>query len=612
MAKKTKDLFKKSKRFPSRESLYSSKSLLSSSSDEVGREIESAAYMEEFLKDRRRYKPNIDFTDPKNFVRFGSAKEYYKKAIENIYKTYPYDGSLKERIEWHNSSSYFDNYLFEYEYPRTNGYISIGQNWTADSVTANDGIDKIVAASSPQYISIKGGPNGPQAPAYDPNYEKRITYKNPEQKANIYDAEINQKQNLTIDGATGNTVEFWLKLPTATATGQDSPSHAYFDLWNESTARAASGKYGRFLIETRLDKDLDGTYTDNSLFHITYMSGTAGAERCPIGPTSLLTSENITLSDWNHYAFVARNNPTGSDHILFDLYINGYQVDSVHTGSQISEVITGPFNANIGAYRYNPAPNLAVSDGEGSISGSFFDEFRFWKKARNQKDIDLYWFTQIGGGTNTDYGLENSKYTGSLNPVDLGIYYKFNEGILGTNSDSVVLDYSGRVSNGTYNNYSIANSMPALRFTSSAMVESNAAAREHKDPIIYSVHPSVALLETETLAKGIEYDARNTMSLYNMMPLWILDDDEEKNDETIKKLTQIMASYFDELYIQTERINTLKDESYISGSVSGSVYKPLPFADKLLESRGFLNYLQMPLFWRLWQIGTMRESLKQN
>ena len=573
MAKKTKDLFKK--KHPTGASLYASKNLASASSEQIGREVESAAYIEQFIKDKNRYKPNIDFTNPSNFVRFGSAREYYEKSIENIYKTYPYDGSLKERIEWHNSSSYFDNYFFEYEYPRTNGYISIGQNWTVDSTAAQDAVDKIVAASFPQYISIKGGPHGPQAPSYDANYEDVITYKDSEQKANVFNSDNNQKQNLTIDGDFGNTVEFWLKLPSDYDTGQDSPSYAYFDLWNESTDKTSGGEYGRFLIETRLDKTLDGTYTDDSLFHITYMSGNDGAERAKLGPVSLTGSENLTLSNWNH--------------LLFDLYINGYKVDTVHTGSQISEVKTGPFNANIGAYRYNPAGNLSVSNGEGSISGSFFDEFRFWKKTRNQKDISLYWFTQIGGGTNTDYGLKNSKYTGSLNPVDLGVYYKFNEGIVGDGQDANVLDYSGRVSNGTYNNYSNASTMPALRFTASAMVEASASAREHKDPIIYSNHPTIVTLRQETTAKGIEYDSRNSMALYNMMPLWILDDDEEKDKKTIKKLTQIMASYFDELFIQTERINKLKEEAYISGSISGSVYKPIPFANKLLESRGFIT-----------------------
>ena len=79
MAKRTKDLFRK--KYPSRASKYASKNLLSSSSDSIGREVESALYTEQFIKDRDRYKPNIDFTDPSNFVRFGSAKEYYEKSI---------------------------------------------------------------------------------------------------------------------------------------------------------------------------------------------------------------------------------------------------------------------------------------------------------------------------------------------------------------------------------------------------------------------------------------------------------------------------------------------------------------------------------------------------
>ena len=49
---------------------------------------------------------------PENFARYGSAKKYYGDAIRNIYKTYPYDGSLYERLDWQNSSSYVAIYMF--------------------------------------------------------------------------------------------------------------------------------------------------------------------------------------------------------------------------------------------------------------------------------------------------------------------------------------------------------------------------------------------------------------------------------------------------------------------------------------------------------------------
>ena len=114
---------------------------------------------------------------------------------------------------------------------------------------------------------------------------------------------------------------------------------------------------------------------------------------------------------------------------------------------------------------------LSTFSGGGNASASF-DEFRFWKTARTENDIKSYWFTQVGAGTNTD--TANTK---------LGIYFKFNEGITGNStSDQTVLDYSGRVSNGLYKNYS-----STARNTGSAMVLS-AAEREFKDPIIYPSH----------------------------------------------------------------------------------------------------------------------------
>ena len=564
----------------------STKNLASSSAQSVFKELESVSYVDSFLRDKERYKPNVDFSDPKNFVRFGSAEEYYVKAIENIYKTYPYDGSAKERYDWHNSSSYFDNYFFEYEYPRTNGFISIGQTWTVDGTADQDSTDKIVAASSPQYISIKGGPHGPSTPVHDVYSGGNLKYQDPKNKSNFYNEEMGQIQNLTIDGATGNTVEFWMKLPVHPSKSQSSPSHAYFDLWNGSTAITSTGDYGRFLIETRLNKSLNGAYVGDSIFYISYGSGSFGVSRAKIGPTTLSGTYGINLADWNHYAFVVQNNITGSDHLEMNLYINGTLIDTVHTGSQVAAVSTGPLNANIGAYRYNPIPSLSVSDGEGSISGSQFDEFRFWKTARSEKQISFNWFTQVAGGTNTDFGKPESKYSGSVNPIDLGVYFKFNEGTTGfTTQDRNIIDYSGRVSNGTYNNYS---NNPKVRFEGSAIVSASAADREFKDPILYENHPQIVALTNNKISEGLEYDSRNPMSMYHMMPQWMLDEDSDKNRFEIKKLTQIISSYFDELYLQTGDINKLRNYTYISGSVSGSMYKPLPFANRLLESRGFL------------------------
>ena len=45
-----------------------------------------------------------------------------------------------------------------------------------------------------------------------------------------------------------------------------------------------------------------------------------------------------------------------------------------------------------------------------------------------------------------------------------------------------------------------------------------------------------------------------------------------------------MASYFDNLYLQIQKIPRLKDINYPYDS---DYEKPLPFADKLLSSRGY-------------------------
>ena len=571
----------------------------SSSVAQVGREIESPGYVKSFLQDKDRFFPDVDFSDPANFAKFGSAEQYYVKAIENIYKFYPYDGSQKERLDWHNSSSYFDNYVFENEYPRTNGLIEVGETWGSAATTINltsIGQSIVKKSDAPQYISIKGGPHGPAIPAYasGSSYEKGLSYKFKDQKSNVYDESIQQEQNLTIDGAKGNTVEFWLQLPTEPSKSQASPSHAYFDLWNENFnfAGGSSLTYGRTILETIFDVDgsgdPDGSYLNDSIFYVTYTSGSSGVQRAKIGPTSLSGNLGIDLSDWNHYSFVMQNNPTGSNHLLLKLYINGNLADTVHTGSQIANVGTLPLNATLGAYRTGPTPAAYTagvnSEGFGTLSGSSIDEFRFWKSARSSQQIGRNWFTQVGGGTNTDYGTTESKFTGSENPVDLGVYYKFNEGITLTSSlDRVTLDYSGRISNGFINNYTAA-----MRSTSSAMVLSNAAEREFKDPVIYSNHPDVNEYEQSASIKGREYDGRNSSYMYNTLPTWVIDQDQDKQRNTTLALNQIIASYFDELALQIDKVPELKNLGYISGSISGSVNKSLPFADRLLTNSGFV------------------------
>ena len=76
-------------------------------------DVESSANAEAKIVEKNRFIPQIDFTSASNFAYFGSAEEYYTRAMTNIADRWPFDGSQKEQTEFLNSSSYIDLYVFE-------------------------------------------------------------------------------------------------------------------------------------------------------------------------------------------------------------------------------------------------------------------------------------------------------------------------------------------------------------------------------------------------------------------------------------------------------------------------------------------------------------------
>ena len=234
------------------------------------------------------------------------------------------------------------------------------------------------------------------------------------------------------------------------------------------------------------------------------------------------------------------------------------------TGSAIGAV-SGSMIAQIGSL-ITSAPGSSAEQGWGKLSGSL-DEFRYWKTKRTDQEISRNWFTRVGGGTNTDQAN-----------TALGVYFKFNEGIYDPISissyDSNILDYSGRISNGVWTGYSLG-----ARSTDSAIILSLASDAEFKDPVVYSSHPSITALSDRLVLSGSVYDTTNNAAIYNSYPEWISDQDEQSG-YGLKELTQIMAEFFDNLQLKIEALPTLKNMVYKDS-------KPLPFANKLLQSVGF-------------------------
>ena len=528
-------------------------------------EIESADNLKALSGKQKAFVPQVDYTDPQSFAKYGSAYLYYESALQRIMDFYPYDGSAAEINNFYNKSLDIEKYIFNSRYPRTNGYVVLSVDGWGTGTKSNDNYGLPAAA---EYITFKGGPNVKSQTGNlkdiipDPSNSKF-------QYNNVYDENLytndglpsdygkgTRTSNLKSDFDTGVTVEFWSK--TGSLATSISEKQVVFDAWNN--ALSSSADYGRITIE------LNAT-ASNSPWLITVQSGATSVFQQTVGTNVTLNS----LEDWKHYAFTLSN--TGSD-FQIELYVDG-ELDDTETISSTTINELNPRNmvGRIGGLLTAPSGSADATlvdnyIGGGKLSGSM-DEFRFWKVRRTAKDIGKNWFTQVRGGANTD-----------IANTTLGLYYKFNEGITATSSiDSVVLDYGGRICNGTWTGYG-SNS----RNTGSAIVSASAAASEYLDPIIYSNHTDVASLRTELLNLGTYHDGQNTSRFLNLIPSWVIEETAEDDNSDLEKLSHIIGAYFDKIYLQISALPKFKHLNYPSSS-----HTPLPFSEHLPASLGLLT-----------------------
>jgi len=509
--------------------------------EQIKEEIESADLLRNKVSVDNRFMPRIDYSDPQNFSFYGSAEKYYEEAMTNIYGYYPFDGSHSEKLKWENDASYLDLHLFENEYPRSVGHAKLGQNYSRTGATSNGYYN----TTTPEYILFSGGPNTGSLSA-----ATSLLHNNFED-LNTLDGDYNQENNLSFSGQRGATVEFWLKKDTFN-TGNESDKQVVVDLWNNKSH--GQEDYCRFRVE--IHPNISGN--ENKIV-AEIMSGTAGSEYIPM-------STGITLSDnsWHHYAVTVKN---GSAKLDVGLYVDGALTTTAATGSIITN-FAGATQGHIGSL-ITSVSGTHGSRGYGKLSGSL-DEFRFWKKARTNKEIGENWRAPIHGGSNTD----------TESGTDLTAYYKFNEGVYDTTNvssyDKRVLDYSGRTTIGHWNGYTTTS-----RKLTSAYEEKGILQSEPKDPIMYSTHPDVSLLSDRLKTSGSLHDTQNNSNFYKSIPSWIVDED----DSDLEYLTQIMSKYFDELHLQVKSLPEIRHLTYPSGSE-----KVFPYGKQNLASHG----LEMP------------------
>ena len=538
---------------------------------EAFQEIESARNLKALSEKQNTYVPQVDYSDPASFAKYGSAYLYYKSSMERVADFFPYDGSDAEINEYHNKSLDIDKYIFNNLYPRTNGYIHISSDgWGTLSGSKYSGFG---LPSSLEYIDFKGGPNtitASNAAALfgNPNSSNTNT-------ANIYDTDIyttaklpsnfgsgSRESNLKSNFDDGVTVEFWAK--TGSLGAALTNKQVFVDIWNNEVSSSAYGGsvganpnpvYGRITIAYQVPLER---------FVITAQSGSTGIFEQKIG-----TSLTGSLSDWKHYAVSFYN--SGSSFIT-NLHVDGKLNDSNSiAGLNVNEINSKNMVGRIGALLSSPSGAAGSAQqtqnmvGAGKLSGSL-DEFRFWKAYRNSHEIAKHYFTQVRGGANTD-----------ISNTTLGLYYKFNEGITGTSTtDSVVLDYSGRISNGTWTGYSTTS-----RNTGSAIISASAAGVEYEDPIIRTNHSDVTSLKKALLDSGSYHDNTSISSMLSMIPSWIVEEQEKAEDGNVQVMSHIIGAYFDKLHLMITALPKFNSQTHTSAS-----YTPLAFAQHLPQSLG--------------------------
>ena len=210
-------------------------------------EVESNQNVEQISTRQQTFIPQVDFSDPENFVKYGSAFLYYKGAIERIYDYYPYDGSDAEINKFNNDLLDIEKYIFNNEYPRTNGYaILSADGWG----TLNGSLDSGYGLpNTTEYITFFGGPN---TSSYTSLAQ---AFNNPEnskfQSSNIFDQNIyttagepsdygsgTRQSNLQSNFNTGVTIEFWLEK--SSFNNSLTEKEVVFDMWNNNASGSSN------------------------------------------------------------------------------------------------------------------------------------------------------------------------------------------------------------------------------------------------------------------------------------------------------------------------------------------------------------------------------------
>ena len=289
--------------------------------------VESPTFIDNEVKEQQTYIPPIDFATASNFVKYGLAELYYDNSISRIYDNYPYDGSKAEIIDFHQSSSYLDRWMYEEKYPKSTGYVNLGTTGYQGSMISGYG-----NTTTNEYIRVWGGIH--TASAGMANTPLRQTF----EKSGKYNLDKNRTQNWRVNPVSGSTIEFWLKVPSFDAAVAERQVILHLD-----NGSATGAGMGQLILE------IYRTGANNGVFQLTVKDGV------PAGPIQAAVSDAITdasFEQWHHYAITLKNGTAGLD---TRFYIDGTESKTVTDLGGVGATLTelpGLINGYIGSLQF--------------------------------------------------------------------------------------------------------------------------------------------------------------------------------------------------------------------------------------------------------------------
>jgi hypothetical protein len=308
----------------------------------IGEITESAKLQNKFIS-------NVDYSNPANFARFGSAEEYYKNAINYIATEYPYDGALAAKDKWINSLNELEYYIFKEEYPRHKGYVEL---------------------TSSQYIS-----------AFSPS---RDMVEN--EAKNVYVNGNKYFVSESLNYTDGFTFETWLKIT--------------------QTPDAAS------ILSLNAAVYSGGSFTTYQVFAVaTYLNNfyLLGSSSAAVFPNTVIQNDEwhhyaFSVNSNSSSLYI---DGVLTEQISTPSFVDTSEAYAFYKIGLIPEAQKSLYSSS-GSYTVSPTfviGGTSFYGGNGAITS--FDETRFWNKERSLEQIGRYWFTNVDGNDFDDINNTN-------------------------------------------------------------------------------------------------------------------------------------------------------------------------------------------------------------